>query len=664
MTDLGSGPDINTTVAKFDEALEQLAVARKTAPMASNREVLKAALPVMAAPDGLDALYARVSAIEAKGVFTNGDWGKPAILRPAIAVRTLRQGAPDYTAIEALSELRLLAVAVGAYRHPGISAEQARHFLAQVTALNLDLLSGQMSEADRERPEGLGQIVNSLYQYLLDRLGYESILDSLVDEVRRLLAQRPIQTGSIKKMVGQIAKCLFDPEIETEGMHRAARLVSALFGPTKGCRDDPGFKVYGERLAAMDEPALHDEAVSFAAAMDETGMVSPYHPMLLRHLRGHQDDLIPLALGLSLTGNDVFQCYQEIVHKLIDDAVHPETCQAVYGLAMFLERGGLFTPAVASGLWRQIELTLCKTACNALSEAFGDAHPPRVYLLAGVMSILGQPNGVGQGNNPTCQSVIGLSMWAFNDADYLLQLVAWAARDNDIIMRFEGHQITSQHLEPGLAKERPTDVDPVSLILVPHLDRIYAEMGRLCGERDDDLHRWINPEMYGWWVGHAFLSVISQKTGHIEDYEHFIRHFYACYHPYYNGSIPVIHPQPAGIVATDSGGRMVGRHAITIRRVSLDRHGEMRIYFYNPNNDSGQDWGQGINCSTQSYGERHGEASLAFAEFASRLCVFHYDSREVGDMAAVPETGVQRATELGRASWAAVFEKSYEEQFQ
>ncbi|MCL1486411.1 MAG: hypothetical protein MH208_20530 [Marinobacter sp.] len=55
--------------------------------------------------------------------------------------------------------------------------------------------------------------------------------------------------------------------------------------------------------------------------------------------------------------------------------------------------------------------------------------------------------------------------------------------------------------------------------------------------------------------------------------------FYACYHPYYNGSIPVIHPQPAGIAVTDSGGRLVGRHAITIIRVTLDRLGEMRIYF-------------------------------------------------------------------------------------
>lgn len=651
-----SSADITVSIARFDEALEQLALARQVDPRAPNTEVLETALQILLATDGLDALYARVPAMESMGVFANGDWGRPAILQPALAVRTLRQGEPHYTAIEALSELRLLAVAMGDYRHPGISAEQARHFLTQVTALNLDLLSGQMSEADRERPQGLGQIVNSLYQYLLNRLGYESILDSLVDEVRRLLAQRPIQTDSIKQMVSQIAKCLFDPEIETDGMDKAARLVSALFGPAKGCRDDPGFAVYAERLAAMDESALTDEAQGFASAMHGTGMVSPYHPMLLRHLRGHRDELIPLALGLSITGNDVLQCYRQIVLELIDEVIHPETCQAVYGLAMFLERGSLFTPPVASGLWRQLELKLCPAASDKLSAVFGNAHPPRVYLLAGILSLLGQPLGIGQGNNPTCQSVIGLSMWAFNDADFLLQLVAWAARDDDVIMRFEGQQIASQHLEAGLAKAPPTDVDPVSLILVPHLDRIYAEMGRLCGVRDDDLHRWINPEMYGWWVGYGFLSVISPDTGKIHDYEYFIRHFYACYHPYYNGNIPLIHPQPAGIAVTDSGGRLVGRHAITIIRVSLDRLGEMRIYFFNPNNDSGQDWGQGINCSTQSNGERHGEASLSFAEFASRLCVFHYDPRELGDMSMVPEKDVLHAIELGRTSWAAGYE--------
>jgi hypothetical protein len=645
--------DIGHLAEQFDAALARFMLARQQEPRPPRAEVLEAARELMAAPGGLDALYVRVPTIEASGVFANSDWGQPAILKPALAVRTLRQGDPDYTAIEALSEIRLLAVAMGDYFHPGISAEQALNFLTQVMALNLDLLSGQMSEADRERPEALGSIVHSLYQYLLDRLGYESILESLVGEVQRLLAQRPVQTDSIKEMINQIATCLFDPDIDTHGMHSAARLVSALFGPTRGCREDPGLEVYLRRLSTMDDTTLAEEATDFARAMHETGLVSPYHPLFLRHLRGLRDDLIPAALGLSMTGIDVLQCYSQLVHTLIDEAVFPETSQAVYGLAMLLERGALFSHPVASGLWRQITLKLSAETSAKLAEIFGEAQPPRVFLLAGVLSLLGQPLGVGQGNNPTCQSVIGISMWADNDADYLLQLVAWAARDDEILHRFEGDRVSSWGLGAGLAKEPPLDVDPVSLLLVPHLDRIYIEMGRLCGERDDDLHRWINPEFYGWWVGHGFRVVVDVQTGRIEDYATFLREFYACYHPYYNGNLPVIHPQPAGIAVTDSAARLVGRHAITILRVALDSSGEMRVYFFNPNNDSGQDWGQGIHCATQGNGERHGEASLPFAEFASRAYVFHYDPLELGDIQAVPEEEVARVIELGRTSWAA-----------
>ncbi|WP_290651627.1 hypothetical protein, partial [Aquisalimonas sp.] len=582
-----SADNLSELVEQFDATLERFAQARQSDPKASKAKVLEQARALITAPGGLDALYARVVALESAGVFARSDWGQPAILQPALAVRSLRHGDPPMAVIEALSEIRLLAVAMGDYFHPGISAEQAGHFLKQVMALNLDLLAGHMSEADRERPEALGHLVHSLYQYLLARLGYESILESLVSEVWRLLAQRPIQTDSIKQMIIQIAECLFDPAIETAGMDSAARLVSALFGPSQGCREDPGLEVYAQRLATMDDIALAQEAADFARSMHGTGLVSPYHPVFLRHLLRRRVDLIPAALGLSMTGIDVLQCYSQLVHALIDKSVFPETSQAVYGLAMLLERGTLFTPPVASALWRQIELPTSAEASAKLSAVFGDVHPPNVHLLAGVLALLGQPLGVGQGNNPTCQSVIGVSMWAYNEPDYLLQLVAWAARDDLVLARFEGVRISSKRLGTGLAKEPPLDVDAVSLILIPHLDRIYIEMGRLCGERDDDLHRWINPEMYGWWVGHGFRVVTDATTGKLDDYAGFIRHFYACYHPYYNGNLPVIHPQPAGIAVTDSAARLVGRHAITILRVALDPDGEMRLYFFNPNNDSG-----------------------------------------------------------------------------
>ncbi|WP_152205697.1 hypothetical protein [Marinobacter changyiensis] len=639
-------------IAAFDATLARFAEARKADPKASSAEVLESARVVMTTPEGLDALYERVAAVETAGVFAGRDWAQPAILQPGLAVRSLRQSNAEITVIEALSEIRMLAIASRDYFHPGIATQRARNFLTQVMALNLDLLSGQMSEADRERPQELGAIVQSLYQFLLAHLGYESILASLVGEVKRLLAQRPIQTDSIKKMISQIAKCLFDPELDTAGSEDAARLVKALFGPTRGCREDPGLAVYNERLATMDEATLEDEATDFANAMGETGLVSAYHPAFLRFIRNRRDDLIPVALGLSTTGIDALQCYSQLVYRLIDDAIFPETSQAAYGLAMLLERGTLFHPPVAAGLWRQIELKLSPESEELLTSVFGEEQPPRVFLLAGILSILGLPLGVGQGNNPTCQSVIGLSMWADNDADYLLQLVAWAARDNEILTRFEGERISSKGLEHGLAKELPLDVDVVSLMLVPHLDRLYVEMGRLCGERDDDLHRWINPEFYGWWVGHGFRVVTDIHTGKLDDYEGFIRQFYASYHPYYNGHMPVIHPQPAGIASTDSGGRYVGRHAITILRVALDAHAQMRVYFFNPNNDGGQDWGQGIVCAIQGNDELNGEASLPIAEFASRMYVYHYDPLELGDTAAVPDEEVARVMELGRTSWA------------
>ncbi|WP_417565708.1 hypothetical protein [Marinobacter sp.] len=654
-------PALGSALMQFDVALGNFARARRTDPRASSLGLLERSRMLMTLPGGFDALYRRVRSLESAGIFGTSDWAQPAILQPALAKHSLREAGAVTTIVEAISELRMLAVSRGDYFHPGISAEQARYFLTQVMALNLDLLSGQLTEADRERPKQLGMIVQELYRYLISQLGYDSLLDSLVAEVWRLLEQGPVQVDSICEMIGQIAKCLYDPKIETNGNANATRLVNALFAPTPGSIEDPGLQVYEKRLAEMDDVTLASEATYFARSMHDTGLASPYHAVMLRFLRNSdQDDLIPNTLGLTMTGLDDLYCYTELVHALIDEAIYPETCQAVYGLTMMLERGSLFTPSVAQALWRQIKLPLSAETAHTLKEAFGSAQPPRVFLLAGVINLLGQPLGVGQGNNPTCQSAIGLSVWASNEADYLLQVLAWAARDNEVLSRFEGQEVSSRDLEPGLVKETPVDVDPVSLVLIPHLDRLYGEMWRRCENRDDDAHRWINPEFYGWWVSHGFCVVADVHTGEIRDYEGFIRHFYASYHPFYNGHMPVIHAQPAGIAVTDSAARFVGRHAINILRVGLSPRGEMRVYFFNPNNDSGQDWGQGITCSTRGHGEFRGEASLPIAEFTSRLYAFHYDTLELGDMSAIPDEEVARVMELGYTSWAASSEESPE----
>ena len=639
---------------KLDDALRALAEVSDFAKVTRMRRVFDTARRLMLQPGGCARVEARARQLEEAGIFLGSDWAHPQTLIPSLTSHSLKSPDADTVVVEALSELRLLAIALGDYIHPCMSSEQAHHYLTQVMAINLDLLFGAPSEAEREQQGKLAQLPRNLFYHLAERIGYEHVIDRLIEEIWRILQQRPIQVDSVKQMITQIAICQANPDIDLGVSGQGAdRLISSLYGTTQACREDPGVGVYHERLLSMDAGALQYEATGFARAMHDTGLVSPYHAVLLRHLLEQGDHLLSEALGLSSTGRDCLLCYGELVHAMIAEAVHPQTAQAIYGLALLLEKGILYQPPAAPALWRQLSLPISAYCQQRLSLAFGNALPPRVWLMQGVLCMLGQPLGVGQGNNPTCQSARALSMWAYNDPDYLLQMVVWAARDDEIIIHFEGQPISSRESASGVAMELPLDLDPVSLLVVPHLDRIYAEMGRRCIGREGDPHRWVNPEFHGWWSGRGFRINVDVETGKLHQLEEFLRHFYASYHPYYNGNQPLIHPQPAGIAVTDSAARFVGWHAITILRVSLDPRDEMRVYFYNPNNDSGQNWGNGVEVSTAGNGERFGEASLPFEQFASRLYIFHYDPLESGELAQVSVEELQRVKDHIYQSWGA-----------
>ncbi|GAB2710113.1 hypothetical protein [Halomonas garicola] len=645
---------LDRLVEKFDEALGLLQQALAFNKTARLPRVLDTARRLLLTDGGCAAIEARAEALENAAVFDGSDWASPKHLLPSLTSQALKSTDANVVVIEALSELRLLAVAKASFAHPQVSAEHAHHYLTQALALNLRLLFTPPTEAERESQGRLALVSRYLFQHLAARIGYEHIVDTLIEEVWRILQQRPLQTDAIKQMITQIALCQADPAIDLGASGQgAARLVSALFGPTQACQEDPGVEVYRERLERMDHATLQAEASGFARAMHDTGLVAPYHAVLMRHLVEHSDQLIAEALGLSSTGRDCLLCYRELVLALIRTGVYSDTAQAVYGLALTLERGILYQPPVAPAMWRQLGLTLSDWSRARLVLACGDAVPPRARLLEGVLGMLGLPFGIGQGNNPTCQSARALSMWAYNDPDYLLQMVAWAARDDEIIMHFEGQPISSMASLSGVATELPMDLDPVSLIVVPHLDRIYAEMGRRCVGRLGDPHRWVNPEFHGWWSGRGFAINVDVATGKLIDVDAFLRHFYASYHPFYNGNQPLIHPQPAGIAVTDSTGRFIGWHAISVLRASLDPGEQMRVYFYNPNNDSGQDWGDDVVVSTSGNGERFGEASLPFEQFASRLYIYHYDALEHGELAIVSDDELARVKGYLSRSWGA-----------
>ncbi|MEQ6887968.1 hypothetical protein ABE957_04670 [Halomonas sp. CS7] len=636
----------------FDDTVSLFNDASDNAKTGMLPDLLDIARQVMLQDGGCDALEQRARAFEEAGVFRGSDWETPQYLVPSLTPHALKSADPNTVAIEALSELRLLAVAKGDYLHPHISMEQAHHYLTQVMAINLWLLFGTPSEAERETQGQLALVPRQLFGHLADRIGYEHIIDRLIVEIWRIIEQRPIQVEPVKQMITQIAICQANPDIDLGISGQGAdRLVSSLFGPTRASREDPGLEIYRERLSSMDTPALQGEATGFARAMHDTGLVSAYHPVLLRHLLDYNDHLLAEALGLSSTGRDCLLCYRELVHALIRGGIYPTTPQAAYGLALMLERGILYQPPVAPAMWRQLGLSLSEWSQARLNLAFGETVSPRARLLEGVLCMLGLPLGVGQGNNPTCQSARALSMWAYNDPDYLLQMVTWAARDDDIIIHFEGMPLSSMASLSGVAQSLPMDLDPVSLIVVPHLDRIYAEMIRRCIGREGDPHRWVNPEFHGWWSGRGFRINVDVATGKLHELDDFLRHFYASYHPYYNGNQPLIHPQPAGIAVTDSAARFIGWHAITILRVNLDPSDVMRVYFFNPNNDSGQDWGDGIKVSTADQGERFGESSLPFEQFASRLYIYHYDPLERGELAKITQEELDRVTGYIQRSW-------------
>lgn len=77
------------------------------------------------------------------------------------------------------------------------------------------------------------------------------------------------------------------------------------------------------------------------------------------------------------------------------------------------------------------------------------------------------------------------------------------------------------------------------------------------------------------------------------------------------------------------------------------------MYFFNPDNDSGQDWGDGVVVSTSDHGEHFGESSLPFEQFASRLSIFHFDPLEGGELAAVERDELDRVIDLVHRSWGA-----------
>ncbi|GAB3670326.1 hypothetical protein [Salinisphaera aquimarina] len=637
----------------FETVLERLEAARSFGKAMQQQHLFARAKKLLRSAEGIRQLYRFAPRFDAGGVFSGGDWAEPAQLQTALVSGTLRGGGPN-AILECLSELRMLAIAEGESTYAGMDPATARTFLEQVLANNLDLLFPVVTEETREGDAEAAERVENLFHFILERLGASAILESLISEVERVLLQRPIMVQRVESLLRSARQALGQFKDDDRSVDYARDWLSALDGPTQLARSVDRDE-YAAALTGLTHEQLSLEAETFGWSMSQTGLVAAQHADLLRHLVDHAPDLLASSLALNSVGAVSLSTHQNVITDIIRFAIWRETARSIYGLSKMLDQGSVFIRPVLPGLRRLMMLTIHPEVAETLREASEWQDPPdaNVLLLAGTVSVLGQPRGVDQGHNPTCQAARAISLWAQNDVGYLLELIAFAARENEIISHFEGTTIRSSELSFGLAKTLHTELDPVSLLLTPHLDRIYMEMSRHTIGREGDGHRWVNPELHGWWVHRGFAELIDTGTGAVTHCDDFIRTFYSAYHPLYNGGRDLVYAQPCGIATTNHSAELVGWHAVSIQRVGCDPHGQWRVYFFNPNRDKGQNWGQGMFTSTHDCGELEGESSLPFEQFLARVYVFHYKKRETGDSSTVPDDAVARVRQLIAESWAA-----------
>lgn len=639
-------------VQGFRESLEAVEQAPSLMKEPHVRRLLSQVDVLTDTREGMELLVERIPDLVRAGVFEGGPWEDPGRLVPALVNGTLRSGGPT-TLMEILSELRMVAVAEGRLTIDTYAPNRARTFLKEVLVNTMDLLFPGESEEDRSMDPQVRRKLDHLMNLLVERVPLEEIKGALATEIELICLQRPVVTDRALRIINLVRHNVqIDPSREED--QRLDRYLQAVASPSEGAAGRTASE-YHAFLSDADRNDLEAECKALGSTLRETGLATEHHAVLARHVAS-RPSLLAVLLDLDRTGRAELEKHGEFITELLDKTIHPDTARSVYGLGRLLDRGLLSQQPVQGGLRRLGSTELHPEVKQAIRASRPDSElPERQLLLADCVGILGQPLGVAQGKNPTCQSARGISLWSRHAPGKLLGMIRTVAEGNDLSMRFEAEVIRSHGLGPGLVKEFDLELDAVSVVLVPHLDRIYNEMMRRASYRGEDPHKWVNPAMYGHWIPTGFVAAYDYTTGAIRDYETFLRTFYATHHPRFNRGHDLAYPNPVGIFLTSSSGALIGFHAVSILRVA-DIGNETRVYIYNPNSEGRQRWHSDIRPTVAGHGEHPGESSLPFHQFASRIYAFHFNPSDVGDLDAVDPQHVRSVTEAAKESWGTSYQ--------
>lgn len=647
---------MKNAVTAFEKETERLEEAltniRESEGFAKNKyisKILSSADALSTKSEGVESLYHRMGALQEINFFEGTAWADAATLVPALVGGTLKSGGKN-TVYELLSELRMLAIAQGDLHNPAISADDARQFLRQVIVNNLDLLFPGGREEFQKLEKNTRKQLKNLFDFILQHISLEDIKGELLNEIELIAAQRPIIMDRVHEIVKLVHdKIRLDPEDPVD--RKLQTYLKARYHPTSLAETCSNLEHYRNALQELDEEQLKEECTVMGTSMSDTGLVSAYHVPLVREVAGNVK-LLGKVLDLNKSGAAELTEHHTFVEKIINKTVKGASARCIYGLGRMLERSLLSHQPVLSGLKRIMSIDIHPdVSANILKSAMAvKKSDPNTLLEADVISVLGQPLGIGQGWNPTCQSARGISLWSQHAPGKLLRMIITAAKENNLEFRFEDKLINSSELTQGVATDIDFNLDVVSIVLVPHLDKIYNRMMQLTSLRPEDGHKWVNPAMYGQWIPTGFISAYNAQTKVIENYEHFVRIFYITHHPDYNGGHDLAYPNPVGIFITSAQGKLLGFHAISILRVA-EHEGEMRVYFLNPNNEGRQSWQYNIQPTVAGNGEQRGESSLPFHKFASRLYAFHYNESDLQNPEAVEMDEVKKVKRMAEESW-------------
>jgi len=632
---------------KFCETLESFKEASPLLAVNHKKKLFSSLDYLTDSKVGIQFLYNHIGELVESGFFQETMWDDPTRLVPTLVGGTLKAG-DQSTIAEIMSELRIIALANGTIKHKKFSSGKAQTFLEETLVNNLDLIFSDGSEENRSLDADTCRKINVLFDFLTDQISIDKIKGQIAKEIELICAQRPIVTDRVLEIIATV-KNEITVSSENEEDRRLMNYIKAVYTPSEKAGELSANK-YKQFLEHAKREEIINECDKLSKTMHETGLAVAYHAILLRHL-ADDGTLVKRTLGLKGVGKAEFDKHKKFASELIRTVIHPDTAHSCYGLAKLLERSLLSHQPVKSGLQRIMGMELhADVAANIRKSRDNSTLDPKYILAAECLGILGQPLGIGQGWNPTCQSARGISLWSSHAPGKLLRMIESAAKSNSLEMRFEGDVIKSKDLIHGLVKELDYNLDAVSVVLVPHLDKIYNEMMRRAANRADDPHKWVNPAMYGHWIPTGFISAYDSLTNSIKEYEKFVRTFYVTHHPDYNGGNDLAYPNPVGIFLTSSSGKLIGFHAVSILRVRKF-NGQVRVYILNPNNEGRQRWQDNMRPTVAGNGERAGESSLPFHQFASRLYAFHFNQSDLDDLNNVDSREIEKVTELAKTSW-------------